>query len=321
LADAQTQLGTAASMFLGEAQATRVLNRLYTYAQATGVEIVNLQTATAAATDIYVQRSFQFEVVGPLQALLNFLGSMDEVNLRGFFVDNVILAAQDDVHQLTMSVSLYTSPYATQDAAPLPLDNLVDLPLDQVQSQLAEAWAAADWERAIQLLDRLLTVHPDHAAARVALYRAHVNNGYRLLAARDMETARQHFEQALAVLPEGSEARAELDQMARDGQVAYTVQDSLRQDLVQATGRGDWQRAIHLLRLIEAIDPAYGPVADELFTAYVNYGSWLAAQGSVQAAAAQYELAHLLLPDRPLPALPSAASVSAPDAATSAAQP
>lgn len=319
LAEAQTRLQTAANSFLGEAEATLVLNRLYTYAQATGVEIVNLQTATATTTEIYVQRNFQFQIAGSLDALLDFLGSMDEVRLAGFFVDHVTLTPVDAAtnpetnpeanQRLSLSVSLYTSPYAGQENTLLPLDHLADLPFDRLQTQLEADWAAGDWERVIRLLDQVLAVEPEHEPARLALYRAHVNTGYQLLAARRSDAAQAEFETALAIRPEGREAQAELDQLAHDAALAYTVQDRLRQDLNQATGSGDWSRAIQLLRLIEAVDPHYGPVTDQLFTAYVNYGSRLAAQGNAQAAEEQYVLAHTLAPDRELPPLPAPAPI------------
>jgi LysM repeat protein len=307
LVAAETRLHAAANAFLGEAEATVVLNRLYTYAQAAGVEIVNLQTGTAMTTATHTQRNFQFQVVGPLNLLLDFLGSMSEVKLPGFFVDNVSMVEDQDRHLLNMSVAIYTSPYSVQGATPRPLENLAELPLPQVQEQLEVLWSTGDWERAIRILDQVLVVDPANDSARITLYRAHVNYGYQLLAARNSDAATEQFNGALGIEPTGREALVELEQLAADDAVAYVVQDRLRQELVQASINGNWQEVIRFLRLIQAVDPVYGPLDEELYQAYINYGNQLVTQGNATGAEEQYQLARSILPDRELPPLPQIA--------------
>jgi LysM repeat protein/tetratricopeptide (TPR) repeat protein len=310
---AQARLNQAANGFLAEDEATVVLNRLYTYAQATGVEIVNLQTATTAATETYTQRNFQFQVAGSLDGLLDFMGSMGEVKLPGFFVDNVALVTEagesaragDEARRLlSMAVSIYTSPYSVQGATPRPLENLAELPLPQVQAQLETIWRAGEWERAIRILDQVLVVDPTNESARITLYRAYVNYGYQLLIARTPEAAKLQFTRALEIQPEGREALVELQQIGTDGALAHVVQDQLREALGQATNSGNWREVVRLLRLIEAVDATYGPVQEELFAAYINYGNQLALQGDTSGAEEQYHLARSLLPERELPPLP-----------------
>jgi LysM repeat protein len=307
LADAESKLTETARAFLNESESAIIVNRLYTYAGAANVEIVNLQAAPALVTDTYAQRNYQFQVAGSVGSLLNFLGRIQEVEIPGFVVNNVALVQNPTLerqHQLKMDVVVLSSPYSTQTVLGGPMQNsksyanVGDLPLAEVQRQVELAWSGREWDQAIQLLDQVIEASPENQAAQIALYRAHVNNGYHYLNERNAAAAKTEFETALSLQPNGREASAEVQQLATDATLSYRVEDQLRQQLEQAKMTGHWQEAIRLLRIIASIDPGYGPVGDELTQAYIHYGDQLALAGDSEGAAEQYQMAQYSPPNQ-----------------------
>jgi LysM repeat protein len=247
-------------------------------------------------------------VAGPLESLLDFLGRIEEVELSGFLISQVSIApdqaqgSDQAQHLLTMNVSVYTSPYSTRSALAESFENVAQLPLAEVQRQMEQAWLERDWQRAITLLGQVVAATPENEAARIALYRAHVNYGYAFLAERNYAAAKEQFEAALIIQPDGREATVELQQMAADNTLSHSVQDRLRQEVQQASAAGNWQETIRLLRIIDAVDAAYGSVESDLNQAYISYGDQLAAQGDSVRAEELYALADYSPPDREQPA-------------------
>jgi LysM repeat protein len=330
--EAEGRLNAAAQGFLNEAESTVVVNRLYTHAEAAGAEIVNLQAAPAIVTATHSQRDYRFAVAGRVEALLGFLGRIEEVELPGFVVSDVSILPDpesligEDQYLLTMNVSVLSSPYSTSTVLglspdPAALANIGDLPLAEVQRRLELAWSARNWGEAVAILEQVVAASPENEAARMALYRAHVNDGYFALTRRDYAAAKASFENALAVNPNGPEARNELQQLEVDSTLSHRVEDNLRQALAQAKASENWEEVIRLLRLIAAVDPAYGPVGDELSQAYINYGNQLASAGEQERAAEQYQLAQYSSPNQVVPTLQPTAVVSVSLAPSSAANP
>lgn len=320
LTAAEAQLDAAAKAFLNENESVVLINRLNVYAEATGAQIVNLQASPAVVTSIHTQRDYQFAVTGSIDELLQFLGRIDEVNLGGFVVNKVAINLDNSVatqpvdsaiisptpprYLLTMNVSIISSPYSTQmvlgpGQTIQRVGNVGDLPLAEVQRQVEVAWAARDWGEAIYLLEQVVQSVPENVSARTLLYRAHVNYGYSYLANRSYNSAKFEFEKALSILPDGHEARIELQQLANDSTLSHQVEDQLQSQLTQVKNAGNWEEAIRILRLIGAIDPSYGSLRQELSQAYRNYGDLLAQRGDQVRAAEQYNLAQYVVSDAP----------------------
>ena len=304
----EDRLHQIAGAFLNEAESNVIVNRLYTYAETTGAEIVNLQAAPAFVAPTHSQRDYRFQIAGTIEELLDFLSRIEEVQLRGFVVNQVTIAAgkaaaasvdasiDQPTHLLNMNVAVIASAYSTRTVLGPNLDTMAfgrggDLPMAEVQRQVEVAWAERDWTSAITLLEEVVTASPDNAAAREALYRAHVNLGYHYLTERDHASAKQAFERGLTVLPEGREAAAELRQLAADQTLSHRTEDELREQVAQAKAAGNWEEVILLLRLVAAVDPGYRRVDEELNEAYVRYGDQLAAAGDTLRAEEQYQLA------------------------------
>ena len=181
LAEAQAALDEAASIFLSEAEAAEVLNRLYQYADESDVEIVSLQErgtgegeAEAAAEgagtgeaeaegagegteagagagagegkqekkDTYDVRVFRLEVEGAPSDLIAFVSRIEEAAYKGFVITNVNIAEGEERPILTMDITLYTSPYSSGAAGQAtPVITPVPTPADL--TQLEESLAAA----------------------------------------------------------------------------------------------------------------------------------------------------------------------------------
>ncbi len=65
----------------------------------------------------------------------------------------------------------------------------------------------------------------------------------------------------------------------------------LNEALVAAWASGEWSQAIGLIKQILAIDPQYDDMVEKLYTAYVNYGYQLLAEGNAGGAITQFNLA------------------------------
>jgi tetratricopeptide (TPR) repeat protein len=73
--------------------------------------------------------------------------------------------------------------------------------------QLDGLWASQNWAETIRLIEQIVAVDPNYDDMLGKLYAARVNYGYQLLDQQQPEAARTQFEQALALNPNGVEAR------------------------------------------------------------------------------------------------------------------
>lgn len=116
------QRDTYAGGLLSEADVAHILDWLYRYANATGVEVTNLQLQVPAeappADRPYEVRTFQLQVAGEIPQLAGFLVLFKEASVPSVVLTNINLTQGS----LTMNMVLYTSVYA-QGAA---LANLPD---------------------------------------------------------------------------------------------------------------------------------------------------------------------------------------------------
>ncbi len=123
-------LNAAGEQFLTNGEADEVLNRLYRYAYARGVRVVNLQaqqpaSATSTApTRPYEIRQYQLQVGGGVANLIDFLAYFQDASLPSVNIVNMDVTQNADQALLTMNLVMYTSPYASGhalDPMPTPL--------------------------------------------------------------------------------------------------------------------------------------------------------------------------------------------------------
>lgn len=328
--NAQSRLDETARRFLSESQATSALDRLYSYSRAAGVEIIDLQVQPGSITDTLTVKVFSLRAQGELAPLFDFLGSIEETARPGFVVSDLLIAAepptpapapkdsveeeaagspeiaQDEptlLYTLSAKLTLYISPYAPEAA----LDETANAastdsrlaqagagPLAALQERLQAAWQANDWALAVEIAEQMALAAPEQPEIVEARYRAYVNAGYHLLAARRVEEARAHFEMAATVKPTGQEALLELQQLASGVMPIFAAEEQLHHGLEAAIAAGQWIEAIRLLRLIQTINPNYPGLQEQLRQAYTAYGDQLTRQGQPDLAQEQYQQAQLL---------------------------
>lgn len=114
----QTDLQTVGTTFLRRSEAEEVLNRLYSYAYARGVRVVNLQAqndASAATTPAppYETLLYQVQVAGAVSNLIDFIAHFKEASLPAVNIVSMSALGGADQTTLTMMLQFYTSQYAS----------------------------------------------------------------------------------------------------------------------------------------------------------------------------------------------------------------
>lgn len=291
---ARAELTEEAAIFLGQDEAAAALDRLYRYADETGINILSLQSDTAPpseaeeASTLYSVQSFRLEAQGEINDLLNFLGQIEESAYLGFNVTNVMLEAGTSGTKLTFDLVLYTSPYAT--GAQPPAEG------DSAEALLEQAWQAGRWQQAIDLLNELLQADPSNERWLERLYRARVNYGNELLEDGRAAAARTQFEIALQIDPTGTAAAAGLAQVEALLTPTPAPEATLEEQLDAVWEAEDWETAIALLEQLRNLEPAEPSWTEKLYAAEVNHGYQLMGEGDYQEAKEAFSRALELKP-------------------------
>lgn len=314
MAEAQAALDEAASIFLSEAEAAEVLNRLYQYADESDVEIVSLQERGAGEVeaegtgageekqekkDTYDVRVFRLQVEGTPSDLIAFVSRIEEAAYKGFVITNVNIAEGEERPILTMDITLYTSPYspgAAVQATPVITPVPTPANLTPLEESLAAAWASEDWEQAIVIINEILALDPNYDDGVEELYTAYVNYGYLLLEEGDNDAAIMQFNLALAVKPDGAEALTGLQQAIVIPTPTLTVEEQLVKRLDEEWEAENWEEVISLIEQILAISPGDEEMTEKLYAAHVNYRYALITEGRLEEAKEEFSLALVIKP-------------------------
>ena len=240
---AQQLLAENSSLFLTEPEAGELLDALYQYATASGVELIDLQAqplpdgGNSSQKSVVDLRLFRLQVSGELGLLLDFVTRFKETAVPSVNIINLSATEAGESGSLLLDLALYTSPYAAGDAitalqnvplpTPIPQPTVVATETavslsqaDQLAQQLDAQWAIEEWPAVIATIDQLLKIDPAYPNMFDKLYAARVNNGYRLTEQGLIAAARFEFELALAVRPNGGEALAALQALVGLGETA-----------------------------------------------------------------------------------------------------
>ena len=288
IAEVEQKLRERGDTFLSKAEAAEALNHVYRYADETGVGITRLEGRPADQEEdgspLYDLRTFDVEANGSIEALINFMGSIEESAHPGFIVTGVDIGATEDGPGLRMTILLYTSPYAEAD-----LRDAEEV--GHLQDALVQAWDRQRWQQAIDLLTRITDQNPSDESARVQLSQAHINYGKALLAEARAKSARVHFEAALQLAPDDVEATHGLRQATQQLGPPPTTREMYRERLDRAWSREDWSAAIAALDHLFTMDPQNAEWRDKRYAAYVNRGHQLASEGRRDEAKAAFSRA------------------------------
>lgn len=242
LATAQTALTQSLGVFLPDYQASRIVDGLYQKASDTGVAIVDFQTEVLPSQGpkpLFTSTTARLRVQGQTYDLVRYLAALGETTVKGVALNTVTITRSEVFANLLIDLSLYTSPYAPEQAIPpgttvglpLPATPTTGLPIEvptvtpgsppvnvgptpdvlaQLVTSLDGLWAAQDWGAAIPVIQQILTINPAYPDMLTKLYAAHVNFGYQLQNRGDIEGAKREFTLALQANPSGGEATVAL---------------------------------------------------------------------------------------------------------------
>ncbi len=220
ISPAADDIDEAAGLFLTEQQAADFLQNLSSYADASGVSLMDLQ-AQPSANDVqktlYDVRQFRVSLAGEMVQLMDFVTQLSETAVSVIQLTNLQMSTGSEGDTLTMDLLLYTSPYADGTAlaelppAPTPLPQPTAsapeiTPADSLAQQVHDPWSQENWPVVIDLIEQILAIDPTYPEMSEKLYAATVNYGYQLVDQGDKAGAQLQFEKALALNPNGSAA-------------------------------------------------------------------------------------------------------------------
>ncbi|MGC9357611.1 MAG: LysM peptidoglycan-binding domain-containing protein [Anaerolineae bacterium] len=211
---AQARLTEIGSTFFSSDQADHLIDHIYTAAANAGVSVTRLQDLPTPqeSADVYDIRAFRLEARGSVPRLLDFLQRLELTANPGLLLTDVNIDNGNATALLRTDVFIYTSPYG-EGTAPFPGPSPTTQPPDtrtQLEMALVQAQAEGNWPEAINLLQQLRALEPENPTWEEELYVAHLNYGYDLRDQGRLEQAREQFNLALLVNPEGAEAIAAL---------------------------------------------------------------------------------------------------------------
>jgi LysM repeat protein len=250
---ADTALDQAATNFMNQTQATVTLENIYIYAANNNVTILDLRSLPSDEQEDNIpinSYAFEVDVEGAIPNLLSFLASIKETAHKSFLVDSVNIGQGENETQLTMAITILTSPYApeTSEIATSPegiegegqgeesqttiLPTPIVITHEIMENQLHAIWAEEDWPAAIEILEQLIIMKPGDNETIEKLYAAHVNYGYQFMSVNQPENAQIQFDLALAIKPDGKEAQAGLQ--ASTGTSVQETEPQFTTHVVQA---------------------------------------------------------------------------------------
>ena len=148
-----------------------------------------------------------------------------------------------------------------------------------LRPELDQAWQAEDWRRALEVLEQIQAVDPDHEGLQQRLFTTHLLRGLELVEANQLEEAIFHFERALAIRPDDPTAQSQ-----RQAAIGYLAgMKSYRQ--------ADWDQAVEELTAVYKMNPDYKEVSSWLYSAHLNRGLAMQGQGQLRAAQGEYQRA------------------------------
>ena len=128
IATAQTRVREEADVFLSQPQAAQALGNVYQYAGESGVKIISLQAQAGPDKEkskVYDAKTFRLQAEGDIRALMDFVRRIEDVkSFKTYIIHDVKIAEGEGLHALDMNITLYTSPYAPEEARQKPAETV-----------------------------------------------------------------------------------------------------------------------------------------------------------------------------------------------------
>jgi tetratricopeptide (TPR) repeat protein len=156
--------------------------------------------------------------------------------------------------------------------------------LGSLLAQAKQAFAAKEYESVVTNLENLRRVEPGYQKTDIEdmLYTSYLALARQYLAEERWEESVQKFDKALTIRKN--------DDVALERYLVANYQQGL------SSWDADWRRAVDAFAEIVKINPDYLDARARLYTAYIQYGDYLAVQGNVCGAVIQYDQALVMGP-------------------------
>lgn len=215
IAEINAQMAERLAGFPTSVKANEEVARFYGYAMQTDVQVISIEplrsTPEEEAQDAYIVQRYYVVAQGGVPGLLRFvarLGSRPVATLR--LTDIAIY--QNDGGRADIDLIVYASDRAASAKAGSTASD--DTTVAELEELAAAARDLEDWEAVVKHAGRILELQPVHVEASLWLYEAYVAWGEELEATGQIDLARDKFEAALDLRPEGQEALSGLERLS-----------------------------------------------------------------------------------------------------------
>jgi len=212
----QTNLEIAALLqgFPTGAEAADQASRLYEYAMETGVQLVSLEQLRSTLEEemltAYTVQRYNVVAQGGVPELLRFVSRLGSLPLPTLRVTNVSIQSTD-WGRADIDLVLYASDVALEERGALAAANSSVRELEQL-AQMARYQQS--WSAVVSYTRRILELEPAHVEASLWAYEAQIRWANELETAGDLDSARERYEAARQIRPEGQEAVEGLERLA-----------------------------------------------------------------------------------------------------------
>jgi len=220
IADRRRELQEVLAGLATTQQIDEEIGRYYQYASELGTQLVRMEamlnTPEEEAQLAYRVQRFLLGVRGEFPQLLRFLGRVSNVPYRGVILDAIAIRPDSAYGDAIANADLtiYASDLASstapipEDATPAPTATLgASDNINEIEAFMRRAIADQDWAAAVAHGRHILQLDPSRQDIVRTLYQAHVSWARALAAAGQVAEARQQYDEALTLVPEGQEAQ------------------------------------------------------------------------------------------------------------------
>lgn len=216
LAAAQALLAMLQCYYVDQPSSAVVLGAIQQYAGESEVEVLSMQSSPPATEEsmenTYQVLPFNLEVEGSLPQLVTFLLKLEHGTLKNLVIGKPQAKDAGETYILTLDLSIYMPPFP-QDMFASPSTPETEGRLADFQQKIDEVWEVGEWEPLINVLSLVRSAESGSQRVDEMLYLAHVCYAGQLIEEERLEEAVEQFEEALAIEPDGAEAKEGLQSL------------------------------------------------------------------------------------------------------------
>ena len=214
LAEQQAKLATALQGFPTKDQVSAEMTRYYQYASETGAQLVRLEAVLSPPEEVdqpgYDVQRFVIEARGKADAILRFFSNVGGGPFPTLMLDNINVM-QDGPATGEGDLTIYSSAVGSAEMGEVvpegtPGASTESSEILQLETLMQHAIAQKDWAAAVAHGRHILELAPGRQNVIDMLYGARVSWAAQLAAEGNTSQAREQYEEALQLVPDGQEA-------------------------------------------------------------------------------------------------------------------